>query len=125
MSRKKSGSLRNIKAATFLLILPFFFLSVLSAEENVPDLPRFFLNDKSAALTVQDLSGFGTRPLRLLVERNNKVHQEELIQVYALGAAEGDEIKVLLSVPVPGMPLRSWWPSWEPRSCCHRLGFNP
>jgi hypothetical protein len=103
MNCKKSGYLRNIKAATFLLILSGFFLPASNAEEKVPELPQFYLNNKPAVLTVQDLSGFGTRPLRLLVERNNKTHREELIQVYALGAAEGDELKVLLSTPVPGM----------------------
>jgi hypothetical protein len=61
------------------------------------------LNGKPAALTVQDLSGFGTRPLRLLVQKNNAVHEDELIQVYALGVREREELGIVLATPLPGM----------------------
>jgi len=94
----------NFKRAALLsIVFLSLFLSAANAEEPVPALPGFFLNDKPAVLTVQDLSGFGTRPLRLLVERNNKAHKDELIQVYALGAAEGDELRMVLTTPLPGM----------------------
>ncbi len=73
------------------------------ATEKLPQLPKFFLNNKPVTPTVQDLSGFGTRPLRLLVQRNNRAHKDELIQVYALGAREGEDLRIALAVPMPGM----------------------
>jgi hypothetical protein len=73
------------------------------AEEGVPREPKFYLNGKPVDLTVQDLSGFGTRPLRLLVQRNNRAHGDELIQAYALGAGEGEDLRIELAVPLPGM----------------------
>jgi hypothetical protein len=85
----------------------FFLLAGISqrslAAEGVPRLPKFFLNGQPAILTVQDLSGFGTRPLRLLVERNNRKHREELIQTYALGAREGDGLGIEMAAPLAGM----------------------
>ncbi|MBI4711486.1 MAG: hypothetical protein HY767_03375 [Candidatus Omnitrophica bacterium] len=79
------------------------FPSPVMAGENVPEVPKFYLNNKPADLTVQDLSGFGTRPLRLLVQRNNRAHKEELMQAYALGAREGEDLRIKLSAPLPGM----------------------
>ena len=73
-------------AAVLFFSFPCLFSSPLGASEDVPRLPRFFLNGKPALVTVQDLSGLGTRPLRLLLQKNNKAHGDELIQVYALGA---------------------------------------
>jgi hypothetical protein len=81
----------------------FFFPSSLRADEDVPQLPRFYLNHKPVVLTVQDLSGFGTRPLRLLVQKNNRAHKDELMQVYALGAREGEDLQIELVAPMPGM----------------------
>lgn len=90
-------------ATALFFSLPGFFSNSLWAEEGVPQLPKFYLNDKPATLTVQDLSGFGTRPLRLLVQRNNRAHKDELIQVNALGAREGEDLKIVLAVPTSGM----------------------
>lgn len=92
----------------FLAAGLFFSLSGISprsltAAEGVPRLPEFYLNDEPAAVTVQDLSGLGTRPLRLLVQRNNRAHHDELIQVYALGAREGETFGIKLAAPLPGI----------------------
>lgn len=87
----------------------FFSLAGISAgflyadEDRVPPVPGFSLDGKPAALTVQDLSGFGTRPLRLLVQRNNGAHEEDLIQVYALGVREGEDLGIVLAAPLAGM----------------------
>jgi hypothetical protein len=89
-------------AAGLFFSFPGLFSSVLMAKESIPQLPQFYLNDKPAAVTVQDLSGFGTRPLRLLVQRNNRTHRDEFIQVYALGAREGDDLRIALASPLAG-----------------------
>ncbi len=89
--------------AAALLFFAGTFSNFLSAAENAPPLPRFFLNNKPAALTVQDLSGFGTRPLRLLVQRNNRAHGDQFIQVYALGGREGEDLRIELTSPLAGM----------------------
>jgi hypothetical protein len=89
------------------VVLPLFFSSPfqnsLRAAEEAPQLPKFYLNGKPADLTIQDLSGFGTRPLRLLVQRNNRAHGDELMQVYALGAREGENLRIEMATPLPGM----------------------
>jgi len=90
-------------AAALFFSFAGFPSGLLMADENVPPQPEFFLNNKPAALTVQDLSGFGTRPLRLLLQRNNRAHRDELIQVYALGAREGEDLRIVLKTPLPGM----------------------
>jgi len=84
-------------------LLLFLSEGTLRAAEDIPQLPRFFLNGKPVTLTVQDLSGLGTRPLRLLVQRNNRKHKDELIQVYALGGSEGDDLRIEPAAPLPGM----------------------
>ncbi len=94
---------RIVFISVLLLFLSGTSPHFLNAAEDVPPLPQFFLNNKPAALTVQDLSGFGTRPLRLLVQRNNRAHKDELIQVYALGVREGEDLKIELRSPLPGM----------------------
>lgn len=87
----------------------FFFGVCVSAgplcadEDVVTPVPGFSLGGKPATLTVQDLSGFGTRPLRLLVQRNNGAHEDELIQVYALGVREGEDLGIVLTAPLAGM----------------------
>ncbi|MFH1208458.1 MAG: hypothetical protein V1673_02725 [Candidatus Omnitrophota bacterium] len=93
----------QIVAAAGLFLLAGIFQRPLAAAEDVPQLPKFSLNGQPAQLTVQDLSGFGTRPLRLLVQRNNRKRHDELIQVYALGAREGDELGIEPAAPLPGM----------------------
>lgn len=75
----------------------------LIASEDIPRLPKFYLDGTPVTPTIQDLSGFGTRPLRLLVHRNNRAHHEELIQVYALGAREGEDLRMEFAAPVAGM----------------------
>ena len=100
--------IRGKRVLSVLAAALFFSLSCVStrslrAEESVPQLPKFYLNGEPVVLTVQDLSGFGTRPLRLLVQRNNRKHHEELIQVYALGAREGEDLRIEMASPLPGM----------------------
>ena len=92
-----------VLAVALFFSLPGLFSSLLMAGESIPRLPKFYLNGKPAVLTVQDLSGFGTRPLRLLVQRNNRAHGDEQIQVYALGAREGEDLLIELAVPLPGI----------------------
>ena len=100
---KRAKRVWAVMAAGFFLLAGTFQRSLTAAEENVPRLPRFYLNGRPATLTVQDLSGFGTRPLRLLVERNNRKHREELIQTYALGAHEGEDLGIEMAAPLAGM----------------------
>ncbi|MFH1800946.1 MAG: hypothetical protein ABH891_08920 [Candidatus Omnitrophota bacterium] len=89
--------------ATGLFLLAGASERSLMAEENVPQLPKVYLNGAPVELTVQDLSGFGTRPLRLLVQRNNRARHDEFIQTYALGTREGDELGIEPAAPVAGM----------------------
>ncbi len=93
----------RIAGVAAFFVLMTFPSNLLQADEGVPRLPKFYLNGKPATLTVQDLSGFGTRPLRLLVQRNNRAHKEEIFQVYALGAREGEDLRIVLATPTPGM----------------------
>ncbi len=80
-----------------------FFTRAAVAEEKVPQLPRFYVNGKPVSLTVQDLSGLGTRPLRVLIQRNNKARGDEWIRAHAMGAREGDTVRVAFTAPMPGM----------------------
>jgi len=100
---KQARFSRIVLAAALFFNFTGFLSSFATAGENVPEVPEFYLNGKPAALTIQDLSGFGTRPLRLLVQRNNRAHHEELIQAYALGASEGEELRVDIAAPLAGM----------------------
>jgi len=101
--------MKNLRclAAAFVAVwlFPFqgSFQPSLEAVEDIPPLPKFYLNAKPAAPTVQDLSGFGTRPLRLLVQKNNRAHHDEMMQVYALGAREGEDLRIELITPLPGI----------------------
>jgi hypothetical protein len=106
-------------AAAGLLLLAGIFQRTLLAKEDVPQTPKFYLNGQPASLTIQDLSGFGTRPLRLLVQRNNRAHHEELIQVYALGAREGDDLGIELAAPLPGMRVTLYKILHEPDGSRH------
>ena len=90
-------------AFLIVLILASFWTGLARADEIIPKLPRFYLNGQLAALTVQDISGLGTRPLRMLIRRNHKARGEEWIEVHALGAREGDALRVEFAAPVPGM----------------------
>jgi hypothetical protein len=92
-----------VSVAVLFFSFAGIFSGLLSAAEEAPPLPKFYLDGKPVALTVQDLSGLGTRPLRLLVQRNNRTHGDELIQVYALGLREGEDLQVGLATPLPGM----------------------
>lgn len=95
-----------------LTVVFFAFLllnaGTLSAESGVPEssvsgAPVVFRNGIPADVTAQDLSGFTSRPLRLLVGRNNRNHGEAFIQVLALGVSDGDELAVELKAPVSGV----------------------
>lgn len=79
-----------------------FPLSVRAEGDETPKLPRFFLNGVPVPVTIQDLSGLGTRPLRLLVEKNNRMRGEPLVQVYALGVHEEDALRMEWAVPAAG-----------------------
>lgn len=101
--------MKNLKCVStaFVAVWFFFFQGFfqpsLDAAEDIPRLPKFYLNAKPVALTIQDLSGFGTRPLRLLIQKNNQAHHDEMIQVYALGVREGEELRIELITPLPGI----------------------
>jgi hypothetical protein len=99
----KTGRIWIVSLAAFLFSCARLSSPVFAADEALPQVPKFFLNDKPAVLTVQDLSGLGTRPLRLLVQRNNRARGDEMFQVYALGAREGEELGVALALPSPGV----------------------
>ena len=81
----------------------FLLGDLLNAEEVRPPLPKFYLNGRPAPVTVQDLSGLSTRPLRILVQRNNRARQTEFIQTYAIGVKAGDALTAELTVPSPGV----------------------
>lgn len=100
---KRIKFVSGILMTVLFFSLPGIFPRSLMAEESAPQLPKFYLNGDPATLTVQDLSGFGTRPLRLLVNRNNRKYRDELIQVYALGAREGEDLRIKMASPFPGM----------------------
>jgi hypothetical protein len=85
--------------AGFLCFAP----SLICAEENAPPKPLFYLNDKPEIPTVQDLGGVGTRPLRKLVARNNETHQDQVIQVYAMGTRKGDDLRIEMGALPNGM----------------------
>ncbi len=79
------------------------FAASLKAGEPDSSTPRILLNGQPAEVTVQDLSGFGTRPLRLLVNRNNKARGEGFLRVYALGVSDGDLLTAELAVKTAGV----------------------
>ncbi len=81
-----------------------FFLSCLPLvwAEDFPPQPAIYLNGKEEFPTIQELSGLTTRPLRLLVQRNNKSHGGEFMQPLALGVREGDELMIKADAPAPG-----------------------
>lgn len=89
----------------FLTVLCVMFLSVpgYGAGEPVRRGPKVVLNGQSAEVTVQDLSGLGTRPLRLLVNRNNKARGEDFFRVFAVGVRDGDVLTAELATEKPGV----------------------
>lgn len=95
--------IRIVFAMVMIFSFVCFHSSSFASAEDSPPVPEFYLNGQPAVLTVQDLSGLGTRPLRLLVQRNNRAHGDELFQVYALGIKEGDDLRVDLADPLPGV----------------------
>ncbi len=81
--------------AILCLCLTAFFCGspLLAAESEVVVLPpQISLSGQPGEVTVHELSGFISRPLRVLVNRNNKVHGASFAQVYALGVRPGDEL---------------------------------
>jgi hypothetical protein len=97
-------STKHLRIFCLALLAAAFCLTRLSmASEDAPKLPAFYLDGQPAAVTVQDLSGLATRPLRLLIARNNKARGEEWIQAYALGARGGEDLRVNFAAPIPGM----------------------
>ncbi len=90
----------------FLTALAFFvFTFSAGAEEINLSLPDFYLNDQPENPRPQDLSGFLTRPLRLLVQRNNRLHGKGFMQPYALGVWQGDDFRIELASPPKGMRI--------------------
>jgi hypothetical protein len=76
------------------------------AEDATAPVPKIYLNGQSADVTVQDLSGFATRPLRILIERNNRIRENaSFIRVFALGVREGDELMAEVAVSFPGIRM--------------------
>ncbi|HCM42434.1 MAG TPA: hypothetical protein DIS66_03880 [Candidatus Omnitrophica bacterium] len=106
----------RILIGTWLGLL-FFCLSpsIEAATENAPSFPRLYLNEQSETPTVQALSGLATRPLRLLVQRNNKSHHDALMQPYALGAFFGDDLRIEMAAPEKGMSVTLYKIFREPR----------
>ncbi|HNX68809.1 MAG TPA: hypothetical protein PLL75_04980 [Candidatus Omnitrophota bacterium] len=91
------------KRTVFVMLLGLFTgAHVLAAGENAYPPPQISLNGKPGNVTVQDLSGLGTRPLRLLVKRNNKARGYEFFRVYALGVREGDSLAAQWKTRLPG-----------------------
>jgi len=86
-----------------LILMTDFCLPCVFADGDViPQRPRILLNGAPAVVTIQDLSGLGTKPLRLLVQRNNQAHGDELMQVFAVGAHTGDVLRLEWAAPTPG-----------------------
>jgi len=75
----------------------------IAAVEEIPQAPKISLNGKPGNVTIQDLSGPGTWPLRALVNRNNKVRGNGFMQVYALGVRAGDELTMEIAVRTAGI----------------------
>lgn len=85
-----------------LNVFPFFCAGNLYAEDTTLQIPKISLNGKPGNVTAQDLSGLGTRPLRLLIQRNNKTRGKEFMQIYALGVNAGDDLSAELLIDTPG-----------------------
>lgn len=93
------------------------------AAETTPQAPKIYLNDQPGNVTVQDLSGIGTRPLRLLVNRNNKARGEGFMRVYALGVREGDRLTAELLAKTPGVRVTVYRIFREKRSSSRYLSM--
>lgn len=98
---KTHGGGLVIGSACFLCV--FSFENFSKADEPVPSRPKIFLNGQPAHVTVQELSGLASRPLRRLIHKNNEGRNCEFIQIHALGVGEGDKLTAELAVPVPGV----------------------
>ncbi len=68
---------------------------------RAPSRPEVFINGQSADVTIQDLSGLATKPMRLLREQNNRAYADEIIQVYAVGAKTKDVIRLKWKSTIP------------------------
>lgn len=78
------------------------FSSIFAATGEARLSPQVDLNGKPAVVTVQDLSGLATRPLRVLMNRNNRARHAEFLRVYALGVHQGDLLRMQLLSRTPG-----------------------
>ena len=94
---------QNFTAVFFILVFGSFTPPILMGAEAAPERPHFYLNGKLETPTIQELGGIGARPLRCLVERNNKSHKDEWVQVYAMGTHQGDDLKIEWGAPAAGM----------------------
>jgi hypothetical protein len=88
---------------TLVFSLAFFPINFLTAAEDILPLLKFYLNAQPAVVTVQDLSGLATRPLRLLIKRNNQARDREFVQAYAMGVREGDDLTMELTMATMGV----------------------
>lgn len=95
MPKKALSAFLTATAFACSLMTPFAL-----AKEKEP--LKLFRNGQPAEITVQDLSGFVSRPLRFLAERNNRARGDQFFQVNALGVASGDELTAELRSPEPG-----------------------
>ena len=94
--------LNKIFLTILLLGLVFTHVSVALAE--VPEqAPKTYLTGQPANVTVQELGGLISRPLRLLAQKNNQLRGEGFMKVYALGVSAGDELAMELTVRSPGV----------------------
>ncbi len=90
--------IRSFGIISCFVFLPWGF----ACAEEAPPLPQVSLNGKVEVPTIQELSGLTTRPLRLLVQRNNKKHQDAFMQPYALGVRNGDDLLIKMAAPRAG-----------------------
>ncbi len=95
--------MKKSRVLVVFLFSIFTFTADGISEENTRPGPAVFLNGVPANVTVQDLSGIGTRPLRLLVHRNNKAHGKDLIRVFAAGVRNGDAFTAVFTTGQPGV----------------------
>ncbi len=92
----------RIFALMGFVLLVVFPVSGIAQEDTLHSV-KFKVNGEPAAVTVQDLSGLVTRPLRLLIKRNNKLHDENFMNVFATGVREGDALEAEISSPLAGV----------------------
>lgn len=101
--KKENKNLR--KTVWVLAVLIIFSASAIGfASEEAPRLPRIYKNGQAETPTVQELGGIGARPLRALVNKNNEARGgEPWVLVHATGTHLGDQLRMELDPPAPGM----------------------